>query len=226
LKTSIFNALLLADARLPTGSYSYSGGLEPAVMAGMTADEVYPYMLARLRTVVRLETGACVQAHRLATDAASTAAYARLDTAVDARTPSAAQREASRALGRALLRLGESLVSEASGVIALHALDAAPTRGTSLGVLAAALEVDERQSAEICCYEDLQSVAAAALKLLPVTPATVTRWVIDAGSDVADVVRLARSIREPAELPAFSAPWMEYHAEAHVLNKNRRLFVA
>lgn len=223
---STFNALLLGDSRLPTGAYSYSGGLEPAVAAGLTPADVYPYMLARLHTLTRLECAACVQAHRLAITGAPTLAYTRLEAAVDARTPSAAQRDTSRSLGRALLRLAGSLRPDDAGVLALQALESPPTRGTALGVFGAALVIEESQCAEICCYEDLQSVAAAALKLLPVTPMLATRWVVDAGADVADVVSRARSIRDCTALPAFSAPRMEYLAEVHTQNKHRRLFVA
>lgn len=194
-------------------------------MAGLTAADIYPYMLGRLRTVARLESSACVLAHRLATEDGPAAAYARLESAVDARTPSAAQRNASRALGRALLRLARSLHPDHHGVAALGTLDSAPTRGVALGVIGAALDVEADYCAEVCCYEDLQSVAAAALKLLPADPMAVTQWVVDAGSGVAEVVSSALSIRDCTELPAVSAPWMEYWAEEHT-QRMRRLFVA
>jgi urease accessory protein len=188
---SAFTALLLADARVPTGAHAYSAGLEPAVIAGLRVNEVYPYMLARLATVTRLECGACVLAHRLATERAPEAAYVRLEQALDTRTPSAAQRHISRTLGRALLRLAQALGLTHGGVSALGVLETPPMRGTALGVLGSALEVSEQACAEVCCYEDLQSVAAAALKLLPVAPAAVTRWVLDADERVASVVSSA-----------------------------------
>ncbi len=221
----MFNAFLLADARLPTGAHADSAGLEPAVIAGLKAAGVYPYMLARLHTVARLEAGACVLAHRLASEEAPVARYARLEAAVDARTPSAAQRSASRSLGRAFLRLGKALRPSHAGIAALERLAAPPTRAVALGVIGTALTVSEEQCAQICCYEDLQRVAAAALKLLPVDPTAVTRWLIDAGSRAADVVSTARSVRDAAELPALSAPWMEHWAEEH-MQRTRRLFVA
>lgn len=221
----MFNALLLADARVPTGSYSCSGGLEPAIMGGLKIGEVYAYMLARLTSITPLECGACVLAYRLGANQAPTSAYVQLEQAVDARTPSAAQRHISRTLGRGLLRLAQSLELTHPGVNTLAALEAPPTRGTALGVLASALEISEQACAEVCCYEDLQGIAAAALKLLPVTPTIATRWVIDAGSRVAGVVDRARSIRDHAELPALCAPWMEFQAEKHIL-RSRRLFSA
>lgn len=221
----MLNALLLADGRLPTGAYSYSAGLEPAVIAGLQTQEVYAYMCARLHTVARVEAGACILAHRLAVTGAEPAAYETLEAAVDARTPSAAQRETSRSLGRALLRLARSLASDYHGVTALRALAQSPTRAVALGVLGAALSVDEAECAEVCCYEDLQSVAEAALKLLPINPMDATRWVVDAGTLVTQVVADCRELGTAAELPACSAPWMEHRAEAHA-QRTRRLFVA
>lgn len=98
-------------------------------------------------------------------------------------------------------------------------------RAVALGVIGAVLMVDEAHCAEVCCYEDLQSVAAAALKLLPVDPVAATRWVVDAGARVAEVVSSARTARDCTDLPAFSAPWIEHWAEAHA-QRTRRLFVA
>jgi len=224
LNTSAFNAFLLADSRVPTGAYSYSSGLEPAVIAGLQVDEVYAFMRARLATITPLECSACVLAWRMA--AAQTAAdYVALERAIAARSPSAAQRHVSHTLGRALLLLAQSLQLDSAGIRTLAALAAPPSRGTALGVLGHALGVSEAACAEVCCYEDLQGIAAAALKLLPVTPAQATRWVLDAGTHVAAVVAAAQAVQEPAQLPAVCAPIMEFQAEQHTL-RHRRLFHA
>lgn len=63
-------AMMLADARLPTGGHTQSGGLEPAVRAGLGADgnklaEVEQYARDRLRTVTRVEAGTAVVARHL-----------------------------------------------------------------------------------------------------------------------------------------------------------------
>jgi len=221
----MLNALLLADARLPTGAYSYSAGLEPGVIAGLRTEDVHPYMLARLQTVARLDAAACVLAHRHAVDHAPTSVYERLQAAMEARMPSAAQRNIARNLGRAQLRLARALRPDHPGVIALSELQISPLRPVALGVMAAALDVDEQHCAEVSCYEDLQNVAAAALKLLPTDPLAATGWVVDAGAQVSAVVADVREIRDCHELPAFSAPCMEHWAEAHT-QRTRRLFVA
>ena len=58
--------MLLADARLPTGAHTQSAGLEPAMKAGVTVDQVPGYIAARLSTVTTVEAGAAVVARHAA----------------------------------------------------------------------------------------------------------------------------------------------------------------
>ncbi len=60
--TAAFASMLLADARLPTGSHTQSGGLEPALLDGMAVGSVPDYLAARLGTVVRVDAGVAVVA--------------------------------------------------------------------------------------------------------------------------------------------------------------------
>ncbi|GAA2002155.1 hypothetical protein GCM10009799_31640 [Nocardiopsis rhodophaea] len=59
-------ALLLADARLPTGGHAHSATLEGAVAAGLEPKSVPAYIEARLRTVARTEAAAAVLVLRVA----------------------------------------------------------------------------------------------------------------------------------------------------------------
>src|SRR6266545_2217323 len=100
-------ALMLADARLPTGGHTQSAGLEPAVLAGLGADgnkpgEIEEYARDRLRTVTRVEAGAAVVARYFALRGLE---LTPVERAWAARTPSQALRAASRRQGRAYLRL-------------------------------------------------------------------------------------------------------------------------
>lgn len=230
---SAIAAFLLADSRLPSGAYSHSAGLEPAVMAGLGVDGVYPYLLSRLQSVVRMETVAAVLAHRRAGAWAGGQAvqddgvpgFAALEAALDARTPSAAQRDASRRLGRGMLRLAATLKPADAAVAALKAEVPRPTRPVALGVAARALGVGELQLARLACYDDAQSVVAAALKLLPIDPMTATGWILAAEEKINAVAADALHARSLEDLPALSAPWMEHWAEDHT-ERTRRLFVA
>ena len=116
-------ALLLADGRLPVAGHTQSGGLEPALAAGL--DDVPAYLALRLATVTRTEAATAVV----------TLAHLRrgegLDAVYDAwaaRTVSAAMRDTSRELGRGLLRLATHAVGPASA-----AGRAAPADGARCG---------------------------------------------------------------------------------------------
>ncbi|MBG6191279.1 urease accessory protein [Arthrobacter sp. CAN_A212] len=240
VSASALAGFLLADSRLPSGAYAHSAGLEPAVLGGLGPGQVYGYLLSRLTTVMRVEAAAAVLAHRRAvlalaqaqdesTDTGGsppgTLAFAPIEAALDARTPAEAQREASRQLGRGMLRLAVTLVPGNPAVARLAREVPKPTRPVALGVLGAALGVPELELALLCCYDDAQSVVAAALKLLPIDPMTGTRWILDAGTAMDDVARAALTIHTEDDLPALSAPWMEQWAQEHT-TRTRRLFVA
>src|SRR5690606_8562278 len=93
-------ALVLADARFPGGGHVHSGGLEEAVARGLVTglDDLAPFLHGRLRTAGL--AGAAFAAAAAVPDAP----LGLLDAELDARTPAVAQREASRAQGRAALR--------------------------------------------------------------------------------------------------------------------------
>ena len=223
-ETAGIAAFLLADSRLPSGAYSHSAGLEPAVLAGLDVDGVYPYLLSRLHTVIRVETAAAVLAHRAACGTPPSG-FEAIEAALDARTPSAAQREASRRLGRGMLRLAGKLAPGHPAVVELQRAAPKPTRPVALGVTAAALGVGEPELARLCCYDDAQSVVAAALKLLPIDPMDATAWILQAAAEIDAVAADALRIQSAHDIPALSAPWMEHWAEDHT-TRTRRLFVA
>ena len=206
-------ALLLADARLPVAGHTQSGGLEPALAAGL--DDVPSYMALRLATVTRTEAAAAVV----------TLAHLRrgegLDAVYDAwaaRTASAAMRDTSRELGRGLLRLADAL------------WDLPPTlsglpRPMVLGAIAHATGLAAAEVAEVVGYDDLQTVASATLKLRPLDPAVATSWVVGALPQLAAVVSQVMDLGSPTDIPATASPWIEQLAEDHAIT-TRRLFRA
>src|SRR5262245_57930639 len=100
--------LLLSDSRVPGGGHAHSGGLEAAWRAGLVTDlpSLRRFLLGRLHTAGKVTAAFAAAASRLVT-ATDVEPWAILDAELDARTPSAAQRHASRQLGRGLLRVAE-----------------------------------------------------------------------------------------------------------------------
>lgn len=213
--------MLLADARLPTSGHTQSAGLEPALMGGLDPGDVLGYCRTRLATVTRTEAAAAVvcRASLLSGRPAAT-----VDQAWEARTPSPAMRDASRALGRAYRRLALRLWPSCDALRELRALTA-PCRPVVLGFVAAATGLDAARLARLAAYDDLQSVLAASLKLLPGDPADASAGLLSLAPELEDLVDEVADLTEPEDIPAWSAPLIEVWAEQHAV-ADRRLFRA
>jgi urease accessory protein len=199
--------LLLADGRFPAGGHAHSGGLEPAVTAGRVAD--VPGLAAFLRG--RLATVGLVAAAFAAAAAAPGAAVPGLDEALDARTPSPAQRKASRAQGRALLRAGRALWPLPRD------LPVAPHHPVAVGAVAAAAGLDTRDAALVAAHGAVAGPASAAVRLLGLDPYAVHGLLARLAPDCDEVAdRAARLADGPVDdLPAACAPLLDLGAEAH-----------
>lgn len=224
MDTSDLGAMLLADARLPTGSHAHSAGLEPALAAGLDPTDVPEYIGARLRTVGVVEASAAVLTLRLAQR--DPRAVPAVQEALAVRMPAAPTRAASELLGRGLQRLADRLWPDHPAVRALGSLTGPPLRPVSLGVVATAIGLREDQVARASLYDDVQTVTAAALKLLPVDPTDATAWLLAAAPTLEEGVARAVDVPDdPAELPALTAPLVEQYALDHT-DRTRRIFVA
>lgn len=221
---SLTVAMLLADGRLPSGGHAHSAGLEPALLAGMPAADAPAYLVGRAWTTSLVEAGTAVVARHRLRAAPSPAALDDVVAHWAARTPSGAQREASRHLGRGVLRLADRLWPDAEAVRACAAL-AAPSRPVVIGAIAAVTDMDPADLVRVIVYEDAQTAAAALLKLAPADPAVPVGWVLAACAAVDELVDEIAALTDPAGIPAGSAPHAEGWAEAHAL-MNRRLFRA
>lgn len=224
METAELGALLLADARLPTGAHAHSAGLEPALEAGLSPDRVPAYIEARLRTVALVEASAAVLTLRVAqTDPT---AIVRVQDELLARMPTAPSRHASELLGRGLARLATRLWGEHPAVRGLDDLGSPPLRPTAFGVVAAAVGLREDQVARASLYDDVQTVTAAALKLLPVDPTDATAWLLASAPVLeAAVVDAVAVGDDPRALPSPAAPLVEQLALDHDV-RTRRIFVA
>lgn len=211
--------MLLSDARLPVAGHTQSGGLEPAVAHGVGAAEVPEYIDLRLRTVTRVEAATAVVAlHHLRQGIE----LAAVETAWAARTPSAAMRATSRSMGRALLRLARRLWPDDPSV---KTLEKGASRAVVLAAVADACGLAPVALARLVGYDDVQTVASAALKLLPLDPADVSGWVLDALPHIDRLATDVAALTSPGAIPASGAPQIEAWAETHA-HTTRRLFSA
>lgn len=213
--------MLLADSRLPVAGHTQSGSLEPALRHGLTPAEIPAYLRGRLASVTRVEAGTAVVARSRCLqglDLAST------EQAWAARTPSAALRESSRHLGRGLLRLSLQLWPGNPGLSAI-ATRPPPGRPVVLGAVAAAAGLGPSSLARMVAYDDVQAVAAAALKLEPLDPAVTTGWVFALIPALEDLATSIAPLTHPDDIPAAGSPQIEVWAELHA-RTTRRLFRA
>ena len=168
-----------------------------------------------------------------------------------ARTPSPALRETSQRLGRGYLRLLHRLWAGHPAVAALDAAAALvaaarpadegrggpgdrppsgrrapqPPRPLVLGVTAACAGLSALQVARLVGYEDVQTVAAATLKLEPVDPVVATGWVVASQAAIDALAHDVAPLTDPRAIPAHGAPLVEQWAETHA-RTTERLFSA
>ncbi|CAN5487878.1 urease accessory UreF family protein [soil metagenome] len=215
-------ALLLADARLPSGGHAFSAGVEPAIQGGLSRDDFGAFLRARARTTTLVDAATAVVARRAALNGAS---YAPVERAWAARTPSRAARTASTDLGRGLLRLAQRLWPQSAAIAALTDGAATPPRPIVLGAIAAHAGLDAETLVRVAVYDDMAGGVAALLKLEPGDPVDGVRLVIDACAAVDPLISQLAALDSPEAIPAASAPQAEAWTEAHAIT-NRRLFRA
>ncbi|MFJ8964231.1 urease accessory protein UreF [Lentzea sp. NPDC102401] len=200
----MLTALILADSRFPGGGHVHSGGLEEAAARGLVVDEpsLRSFLHGRL-------LGAGLLAAGFAAAAARGEDLAMLDAELDARTPSPAQRSASRAQGRGMLRAARRAWPSAR----LEALPRDPHQPLVIGVLVG----EPFEAALTCAYLAVSGPASAAVRLLGLDPFGVNAIV--ASLAVEDVAS-----RACKELPALGSPALDLLAEAHDRREGVRLF--
>ncbi len=201
--------LLLADGRAPSGGYAHSGGIEAAVTGGEVADEatLEAFLRGRLGTVGRVAAGLAAAAALAGDDVA----LAALDGETDARTPSPAARDASRAAGRALLRM----VRTAWPSDRYAALGVRPHVAPLLGVAAAVAGGTAADAAGLAATAAVAGPASAAVRLLGLDPLAVHAVLARLAPLVDAVAVEAAAAAAVGELPDDSAPHLDVLAEAH-----------
>lgn len=226
--------LVLADGRFPSGGHAHSGGAEAAVRSGGVHDvaSLGAFLAGRVATVGVVEAAlAAATVHRCAGrgDHARSAAHApllqryeavpwaALHAEAGARVPSPALRDASRRLGRQLVRAAGRVWPSPL----LDDLAAAWPEGlhqpVALGAAAAAAALDPTATATGAAHLAVTGPASAALRLLGLDPFAVTRLVAGLGGAISAAADCAAAAAcgPLAELPAASAPLIDLAADDH-----------
>jgi urease accessory protein len=221
-------ALLLADSRFPGGGHVHSGGVEEAATRGLlsTEDDLPGFLVGRLHTAGALAAVFAAAAAHAARRRAPARFLAALDAELDARTPSAAQREASRAQGAGVRRAMKD------AFLSLDALKGAfmarPHHAVVLGAavgLGGGLPVDAGQAA---AYLSVSGPASASVRLLGLDPLRVNGILLSMAGEIAAVAEWAAgsAALDPSALPAPGAPALDLLAEAHHRAEEVRLFAS
>ena len=218
---SLSGLLLLTDARMPAGGHAHSGGIEAAVNAGTVRDtpELAQFLRGRLHTNGRVAAAVAAAACARAADplpARDPAGWDELDAEVSARTPSPAQREASRAQARTLLRSAR-VAWPAAVLDLLAATHPGIHHSVALGAVAACAGCLPAEAALAGAYLSVSGPATAVVRLLGLDPLAVHAVLADLGPDLDAVAAAATASAEGplSELPSVSAPRLDLLAQTH-----------
>ncbi|WP_322760766.1 urease accessory protein UreF [Frankia sp. Cr2] len=207
--------LLLADGRLPAGGHAHSGGVEAAVVDGSVRDldDLEQFLRGRLATagLVAAAFAAATCRSYPASGAPPNRIIIELDAELDARTPSPAQRFASRAQGRALLRAGRAAWP------GMHCPIPAPHHPVAFGLVAGHAGISPTDTALALVYGAVSGPASGATRLLGLDPLAVTAVLarLSADLELTAAEAAASCDRLPADLPALTGPRLDLLAERH-----------
>lgn len=210
--TNLSTLLTLADSRLPTGGHVHSGGVEEAITGGLVRD------LATLRAYLRRR----IRTHGLVTASVAAALHAGIltvadaDRETDARTPAPAARQASRAQGRGLARLGRRVWPHHDW----HPLGTTPHLSVAAGAVGAVSGLNPDQTALSVVYTTMTGSATAAQRLLALDPGDVAALTFE----LAPLCE-ATAAEAGKELADLSDPLLDVLAQRHS-QRERPLFVS
>ncbi len=208
--------LLLADGRSPSGGLAHSGGVEAAIAAGIVSDEATLLALLEVRlataglVAAALAAAACV----VAGDTDFAPGLSQLDLDADARMPSEAARNASRAQGRGLLRLARASWPH-QAYAPVGPVGRRPHHALVLGVAVCAAGGNPSDAALVAALASISGPASAAVRLLGLDPIAVTGLLARLGPAAEDTARKATAAASLHELPAAGHPLLDVFAEQH-----------
>jgi len=190
--------LLFLDSRSPAGAHSHSQGVEVAVGQGLIVDlpTLTDYCRGRLRTAGAVSAAFAATSAQAFLDGADAVQWLAIDTELEARTPSAATRVASRALGKGLRRLLKATASteEWGEVERAWPLLAAPHQPLVLGAGCAMLGGSPDLAARAAALSVCSAASSAAIRLLGLDPYAAHRMVADLEADITTLCREVTSL--------------------------------
>ena len=193
LSTGSAALLALADQRLPSGGHVHSGGVEQAVTDGLVHDvrTLERFLERRLSTTGLVTAGLAAAACAGAARSDAVATLGRLEAETDARTPSPAQRSASRAQGRGLIRTAKAAWAAPSATLNWSDLGPRPHHPLVLGCAARAGGVAPEGAALIAAYLAVSAPSTAAQRLLALDPVAVAAVTVHLGPAIEATARAA-----------------------------------
>ncbi len=227
MNTDPFLSLLqFADGLFPAGSHAHSGGLETFTAMGLIVDAggVEEFLRSSLEWSIAPCDGVAAAACLGAAAAGDLAACLEIDLRLDATKPAREAREASRQMGRQVLRVARGM--EAHPVLSAFAEEAASgeTPGhhaAAFGVAGAAFGWPALEMISAYLHSSAAATVGAALRLLPIGQMAGQRILANLRPLL---VRLAREASErPRDAMWGFAPSLEFAAMAHA-SLDARLF--
>jgi urease accessory protein len=231
---AFLSLLQFSDGLFPAGSYAHSLGLETYAADGKIRDAegVERFLLSYLEGSVAPTDAVAALASRKAAALSNRAARieqcAVIDHRLDAMKAASELRDASRQMGRQVLRiaahLGAAFALRGLTADLLHAVENGQTPGhhaMAFGVVGAAFEWTENEIACAYLYSTCSGLVAASLRLLPLGQLAGQRilWAL-----APSIARLAEEVqgKDMADVWSF-APGIEIAAMRHA-TLDARLF--
>jgi urease accessory protein len=223
--------LLLADGRFPAGAHAHSAGVEAAIADGRILGEadLEAFIVGRLRTAGLVEAAlAAATVRRLGCRPAPEPAgelLRDLDAQADARIAAPPLREASRRLGRQLLRVAAGCWPSPVFAVAGELFPDGAHAPLALGLVGVAVGLSHKDVAGLTVHNAVTTPAQAAVRLLGLDPfavAALSVRLLETGqSVVAEAV--AATSRPLDELPARAGPLLDLAALEHA-GRELRMF--
>ncbi|MDG4666876.1 urease accessory UreF family protein [Mycobacterium sp. 236(2023)] len=213
--SNLATLLALSDSRLPTGGHVHSGGVEESVTSGLVTDlgSLRAFLVRRIRTTGLVTASLAAAVHR---GALSAAAGKSGDLETDARTPSPAARQASRAQGRGLTRLARRVWAEENWT----ELGPTPHLAVAAGCVGRAGGMAHEHTALSVVYTTMTGSATAAQRLLALDPGDVAAVTFELSPLCEQTA--AEAAKDVADL---SDPLLDVLAQRHI-ERDRPLFAS